>query len=91
MCVFSANGAGELYAYAPLTDNNEKELLSVPNSTKNKDYGISVGRGLFQFFSGEWTTVAMRVKLNTIGDDNGRLLLVGPSMYTPDVASHRRT
>ncbi|KAL4079094.1 polysaccharide lyase family 14 protein [Scleroderma citrinum] len=69
------NGLGELYVYAPLNKTNEKALLSVPNSKMNSDYGISVGQGAWTFTPGVWTTVAERVKLNTVGDANGEIQL----------------
>ncbi|TFK45411.1 hypothetical protein OE88DRAFT_1216631 [Heliocybe sulcata] len=67
------SGQGELYAYLPLTPTNASRLLEVPSSKQNPDYGFSVGRGLFNFRAGEWTTVAQRVKLNDIGHENGEV------------------
>jgi hypothetical protein len=58
-------GDGEIYAYMPLDDANDKNLLRVPPlSKRNPDYGFSVGRGAFQFTPGKWVTVAQRVRLN---------------------------
>jgi hypothetical protein len=71
LTLYSSSGAGELYAYAPLTENNSSQFLNVPNSRQNNDYGISVGRGLFSFRAGAWTSVAIRVKLNDAGFENG--------------------
>ncbi|KZV69804.1 polysaccharide lyase family 14 protein [Peniophora sp. CONT] len=81
--MFRKDGAGELYAYAPLTENNERALLAVPGSRANNDYGMSVGRGLFAFTAGVWTTVAIRVKLNTVGAENGQveLFIDGRSLF----------
>lgn len=64
-------GAGELYAYVPLNDENVAALKAVPNSHQNSDYGFSVGRGLWTFESGQWTAVAERVKMNTVGQADG--------------------
>ena len=69
-----AKGQGELYIYAPLTDNNKRQFLDVPpKSSTNNDYGFSVGRGAFTLESakGRWTTVALRIKLNDMGAENG--------------------
>ncbi|EPQ55441.1 hypothetical protein GLOTRDRAFT_138978 [Gloeophyllum trabeum ATCC 11539] len=65
------NGQGELYAYLPLTAPNAARLLVVPGSRQNPDYEFSVGRGAFGFEGGRWTTVAQRVRLNDIGQENG--------------------
>ncbi|KZT27188.1 polysaccharide lyase family 14 protein [Neolentinus lepideus HHB14362 ss-1] len=67
------SGQGELYAYLPLTPNNTSRLLAVPSSKQNPDYGFSVGRGLFSFPAGQWTTVAERVRLNDVGQENGEV------------------
>jgi hypothetical protein len=61
-----------MYAYVPLLDSNVKSLLSVPPfSVQNPDYGISVGRGAFQFVSGTWTALCTRLKLNRTGEQDG--------------------
>ena len=65
-------GAGELYAYVPLNDANAAALQAVPSSHRNPDYGFSVGRGLWTFEAGKWTTVAERVKMNTAGVADGQ-------------------
>ncbi|KAK7691402.1 hypothetical protein QCA50_004801 [Cerrena zonata] len=68
------NGKGELYAYLPLTSSNTEHLLSVPpRSIQHPDYGFSVGRGAFTFVPGRWTTIAERIKLNTIGYEDGEI------------------
>ncbi|KII95657.1 polysaccharide lyase family 14 protein [Plicaturopsis crispa FD-325 SS-3] len=71
--MWRANGAGELYAYMPPTQSNTRALLSVPNSIKNPDYGISVGRGAWTFQAGVWTAVAIRVRLNDLGSEDGEI------------------
>ncbi|KAI0030873.1 hypothetical protein K488DRAFT_79393 [Vararia minispora EC-137] len=73
--MFRADGAGELYAYAPLTENNASRFLAVPSSRNNTDYGISVGRGLFSFHPGTWTSIAIRVRLNEAGAEDGEVEL----------------
>ena len=66
------NGKGELYAYLPVTPSNTERLLSIPpRSIQHPDYGFSAGRGAFKFTPGRWTTVAERVKLNTVGQSDG--------------------
>lgn len=67
----SADGKGELYAYLPITDSNTRRLLAIPGSHQNPDYGFSVGRGSFFLKADAWTTVAERVKLNDLGQENG--------------------
>ncbi|KAF8479376.1 hypothetical protein JB92DRAFT_2800784 [Gautieria morchelliformis] len=71
--MWRSNGQGELYAYLPITDSNTRRLLTIPGSSQNPDYGISVGRGSFSFNAGTWTTVAERVKLNDLGQQNGEV------------------
>ena len=71
-----ANGIGELYTYLPLNDTNATQQLKVPPlSVENSDYGFSVGRGAFNFKQaiGNWVAVAIRVRLNDIGVDNGEI------------------
>ena len=63
---------GELYAYVPKNDANIAALRAVPpRSIQHPDYGFSVGRGAWTFVPGKWTTVAERVKMNTVGQANG--------------------
>ena len=66
--------AGEMYAYLPLTSGNACRLLAVsPLSKENGDYGFSVSRGSFclNIAVGRWVSLALRVKLNDVGDENG--------------------
>ncbi|KAG7091566.1 hypothetical protein E1B28_010591 [Marasmius oreades] len=70
------NGTGELYTYLPPTENNKKQLLAVPPvSRANNDYGFSVGRGSFTFVKGTWVCIALRLKMNTVGEEDGELEL----------------
>ena len=67
------NGAGELYAYLPQNGSNTESLLAVPpRSVQHPDYGFSAGTGSFYFSPGRWIAVAQRVKMNTLGQANGR-------------------
>ncbi|KAF7975433.1 hypothetical protein HWV62_9561 [Athelia sp. TMB] len=95
--MWRANGRGEIYSYIPLNQTNEDRMLEIPLSHKNPDFGFSVGRGAFSFPKGVWTTVAERVKLNTIGQADGEveLWINGTSIVTvkglilrEDAASH---
>ncbi|WVR07992.1 hypothetical protein IAU60_005035 [Kwoniella sp. DSM 27419] len=58
--MWRTNGAGEIYDYLP-----------VPYTTTDTGYGESIQRGAYTWATGRWTTVAMRVKLNDIGQANG--------------------
>ncbi|KAF9257931.1 polysaccharide lyase family 14 protein [Marasmius fiardii PR-910] len=70
------NGAGELYTYLPLTENNKRRLLAVPPlSRANNDYGFSVGRGSFIFVKARWMCIALRLKMNTVDEEDGELEL----------------
>jgi hypothetical protein len=72
------DGAGELYTYVPLNDENTSRLLAVPPSSKqNPDYGFSVGRCAWHFAAGVWYAVAERVKLNEPGVADGEPRFLG--------------
>ncbi|GJJ13470.1 hypothetical protein Clacol_007724 [Clathrus columnatus] len=72
--MWRANGAGEVYAYLPLSENNAQVLATVPPmSVENPDYGFSIGRGAWTFRPGAWNVVAERIKLNDPGKNNGIL------------------
>lgn len=77
--MWRTNGEGEFYTYLPSDDNPgfeaNKNLCDTPNSFCNPTYGASVGRGAFDFKSGQWNTVSQRVRLNDIGQSNGELEL----------------
>jgi hypothetical protein len=55
--MWRTDGAGEVYAYLPASENK----------------GTSLGRGCWTFPPGDWTTVRQRVQLNTPGEDDGRI------------------
>ncbi len=67
----SANGVGELYTYLPPTEINLERLRTVPSSHEISDYGFSIGRGAWTFDSGRWMSLAIRVRLNDVGIQNG--------------------
>lgn len=72
--MWRSEGAGELYTYIPLTDENRDAQLAVPpESIDDSSFGFSVGRGSYYFPPGEWVTIAERVKLNTIGAHDGQV------------------
>ncbi|WVF68530.1 hypothetical protein IAT40_003298 [Kwoniella sp. CBS 6097] len=58
--MWRTNGAGEIYDYLP-----------VPYTNTDTGYGESIQRGAYSWATGRWTTVAMRLKLNDIGQSNG--------------------
>jgi len=72
--MWRAGGAGEVYAYLPLTSTNSERLGAVPpQSIENPDYGFSVGRGAWTFHRGAWNVIAERIQLNDPGQNNGAL------------------
>ena len=78
--MWRTNGEGELYTYLPSHENPgfeaNRALCNVaPSSNCNSSYGASVGRGTFNFKSGEWNTVSQRLRLNDVGRSNGELEL----------------
>ncbi|CAM0143208.1 unnamed protein product [Umbelopsis sp. WA50703] len=65
------DGDGEAYLYVP-KNVQVPDISNIPPKTEvNPTYGISAGRGAFQFTSGQWDTVGMFVKMNDIGSANG--------------------
>jgi len=67
------DGAGEFYNYYPQANNdNYPGYCSIPPmSVCDPTYGDSIARGSFTFPTGEWITVAQRLKLNDVGVANG--------------------
>lgn len=84
------DGAGELYLYAPKTKQTVA-LCAAKGSHCNADYGLSVGRGSFNFTPGAWTHVKQTVGLNTPGETNGRftLLINGQQVLNRDDIFYR--
>jgi hypothetical protein len=67
-------GAGEIYAYLP-ESKQRSNLCDNKVNICNPDYGYSLGRGLFKFSTGQWTTVKQSIALNTAGKQNGAISL----------------
>jgi hypothetical protein len=70
-----AHAVSELYSYIPPCPSNTTRLLEVPPlSRENPDFGFSVGRGAFRLDDaiGHWVSVAIRTKLNTVGQEDGK-------------------
>lgn len=55
--MWRAEGAGEVYAYLP----------------SSEQHGTSLGRGCWSFPPGTWTTIHQRVQLNTPDEQDGRI------------------
>lgn len=74
--MWRAEAQGELYVYLPPDFQANKRVCDVePKSECNSVYGASVGRGSFSFKTGQWNTIAERVKLNDAGKENGEIEL----------------
>ncbi|KAJ7220524.1 hypothetical protein GGX14DRAFT_354603 [Mycena pura] len=78
--MWRTDGAGELYTYLPDSAVKgfaaNKAVCDIPPLSEcNPTYGASVGRGSFKFPTGEWITVAQRVRLNDVGQANGEIEL----------------
>lgn len=67
-------GVGELYLYAP-RDKQTEALCTDPRSVCDSTYGISIGRGAFNWSAGRWTTICQTVSLNTPGNQDGSFTL----------------
>ncbi len=71
---FRSEGEAELYTYLPLTEENKRRQKAIPpKSIEHPDYGFSVGRGAYCLNGavGNWVALALRVKLNDFGVNNG--------------------
>jgi hypothetical protein len=55
--MWRTDGAGEVYAYLPTSQEN----------------GTSLGRGCWSFAPGTWTSIRQRVRLNTPDESDGRI------------------
>lgn len=70
--MWRANGAGEIYNYLPSAAYNNGNYCNTPPYSKcDPNYGESIGRGAFTFPTGQWTTVAIRLKMNDANVANG--------------------
>ncbi|KAI0933458.1 hypothetical protein AcV5_005597 [Taiwanofungus camphoratus] len=73
--MWRAGGAGELYLYAPKDKQTEALCSTPPLSVCDAAYGLSIGRGSFNFTPGAWTHVRQTVSLNTPGAQDGQFIL----------------
>ncbi|KIY73850.1 polysaccharide lyase family 14 protein [Cylindrobasidium torrendii FP15055 ss-10] len=71
--MFRSGGAGELYVYLP--PGQSQDYCGQPGNVCNAAYGDSLGRGAFSFTAGSWNTVTMRVRTNTVGQQDGEVEL----------------
>ena len=88
-----SQGVGELYAYLPQDKQNVSALLDVPPySYVNSDYGISLGRGSFEYARGGWTNVSQTVRLQSTASSsdgvvevrvNGEVVIRYDQVYWP--------
>jgi hypothetical protein len=88
------DGEGEVYTYLPPSFSaNDVQCSVKPFSTCNPTYGASVGRGSYKFPPGVRTTVAQRVRLNTVGETDGQIQLFvnGESVINVDGLVLRRS
>ena len=91
-------GDGEVYGYLPnqqgCCNDLYKEFIMAnsfqtdgfcdePDVHCNYDYGHSLGRGSWQFVPGEWLRLAQVVTLNTIGQLDGKIVVLanGEEVY----------
>jgi hypothetical protein len=66
------DGAMEAYTYLPSSFSANQRVCDIPPfSDCNPTYGASVGRGAASFTPGVPLSVAMRVRLNDVGQENG--------------------
>lgn len=69
--MWRTDGAGEIYNYYPSGAHTDEYCNIAPMSKCDPKFGDSIGRGAFSWASGQWTTVAQRLKLNDAGQSNG--------------------
>ncbi|KAI0823865.1 hypothetical protein BC628DRAFT_1420604 [Trametes gibbosa] len=83
--MWRTDGEGEAYTYLPPSFKANQAVCDVaPFSTCNDVYGASVGRGSWTFKAGTRTTIAQRIRLNDVGQENGELeiFVEGKSIFT---------
>ena len=66
------NGVAETYLYV---NRQLPEFYQLTGYFDNKPYGESIYRGFTKFVENVWNTVIIRIKLNTVGENNGVLQL----------------
>ncbi len=64
------NGMVEAYLYV---NTQIPEFYQLPGYFNNKPHGESMYRGFANFVVGDWNTVVLRIKLNTVGQYDGIL------------------
>jgi hypothetical protein len=64
------NGLAEAYLYV---NQQQQEFYQLPGYFNNQPYGESMYRGFTKFVSGDWNTVVLRIKLNTVSQNDGIL------------------
>ncbi len=72
---FRGQGYGELYAYLDDSKQTSGYCQIPPLTVCNPTYGDSIGRGAYRFNTGAWTTVKQTIRLNTIGKNDGGLIV----------------
>ncbi|KAI0333173.1 hypothetical protein GY45DRAFT_1297916 [Cubamyces sp. BRFM 1775] len=73
--MWRSKGVGELYLYAPKDKQTDALCATPPQSVCDADWGLSIGRGSFNFTPGNWTHVRQTVTLNTPGKQDGGFAL----------------
>ncbi|KAI0792640.1 hypothetical protein C8Q75DRAFT_750682 [Abortiporus biennis] len=73
--MWRSEGTGELYLYAPKDRQTESLCSTPPLSVCDADYGLSIGRGSFNFTPGAWTNIRQTITLNTPGEQDGGFVL----------------
>ncbi|RUP42770.1 hypothetical protein BC936DRAFT_138110 [Jimgerdemannia flammicorona] len=71
--MWRANSAGEAYLYVPRSEQHSTLFEYPPRTIADATYGISLGRGGFNFRDGGWTRVGIFVGLNDVDAQNGVL------------------
>lgn len=69
--MWRTDGAGEIYNYLPSAAYTGSYCSTPPFSKCDPAYGESIGRGAFTFPTGQWVTLAMRLKMNDANVANG--------------------
>lgn len=68
--MWRTSGEGESYLYIP-KDVQVSTICSNSLVICNADYGYSVGRGTWDWATGEWNTITQVLQLNTVGQQDG--------------------
>jgi hypothetical protein len=68
--MWRTSGEGESYLYIP-KDAQVSTICSNSLIICNADYGYSVGRGTWDWATGQWNTITQVLQLNTVGQQDG--------------------